>query len=230
MNKEDVAIIIFAQTGKKERISKHIVSSGNDDELLFDFFNKNVENLVIKTRIPYFFISETKQIGCSFGEKITNAVLSVFSKGYCKVIVLGNDCPQLKTEHIRNAFGAMNANKEVIGKDNRGGTYLIGLSESNFDSKSFQELDWQTNCLFDDLYNLLNTGNNIEILPVLYNLNTRAEANFILKLLGFKSSFRKLILLILRLLPARQNRFEQIGTLIIIFYTKGLRGPPLFVL
>lgn len=230
MKEEEVAIIIFAQTGKKERISKHILSSGNGDELLFDFFNKNVESLVIKTQLPYFFISEKKQIGCTFGEKITNAVLSVFSKGYSKVIVVGNDCPQLKARQIRNAFEALKVNKEVIGKDNRGGAYLIGLTKSNFDSRAFQELHWQTNRLFDELYNLLNTSNDIEILPVLYNLNTRAEASFVLKLSSFKSSLRKIILLFLSHHPARQNVFDQIGTSIIIFYSKGLRAPPLFVL
>ena len=133
MKEEEVWIRRFAQTGKKERISKTICSSANGDEVLFDVFNKNVENRVIKTRIPYFFISERKQIGCSFGEKITNAVLSVFSKGYSKVIVVGNDCPQLKARQIRDAFEALNVNKEVIGKDNRGVTYSIGLTRSNFD-------------------------------------------------------------------------------------------------
>jgi len=230
MNEEKVAIIIFAQTGKQESLSKHIGLDGNGDEMLFDLLNKNIEDLVITTQIPYFFISEINQVGNCFGEKITNAVLSVFSRGYSNVIVLGNDCPQLKAKHIRNAFIALGENKEVIGRDNGGGAYLIGLTKLNFDSKAFQTLNWQTNRLFAGLFHLLNTGNNIAILPVLYNLNTRAEAKHLLKLLSFTSSFRKQILLILCIFPSKIQGFEQICSSILFFYTQGLRGPPIFVL
>ncbi|CAN0575163.1 unnamed protein product, partial [Ectocarpus sp. 12 AP-2014] len=66
-------------------------------ERVFETLTKETLRKVKRTKQPYFHISEKEQTGNSFGERFTNAIQTVFDKGYEHIITVGNDTPQLKT-------------------------------------------------------------------------------------------------------------------------------------
>ena len=97
-----------------------------------------------KTGLPSFWSNEHSQKGVSFGERLSGCVEWVFEKGYDHIIILGNDCPSLATEDILEAHKELASNQLVLGPDERGGAYLIGVSKSTFKKAQFQSLHWQS--------------------------------------------------------------------------------------
>ena len=99
MKNNQTAILIFANSAEFEAIQKPFQSS----QLLFDALNLQTLKVVKKTGIPYFLSSEKNQTGNSFGERFTNAIQSVYDKGFENVITIGNDTPHLQSQHILKA-------------------------------------------------------------------------------------------------------------------------------
>ena len=75
----------------------------------------------------YFYKDE--QFGVGLGERMDEAVKSSMEEGAEKVIIIGSDCYDLKTEIIEGAFDALSANDVVIGPAEDGGYYLIGMKK-----------------------------------------------------------------------------------------------------
>lgn len=111
----------------------------------------NAKNVILKSKIPYFIISTELQQGDSFGERLANAIQTTFDKGFDKVIVTGNDSPNLTPKTLKNAESKLEQNEIVIGPTTKGGTYLIGLTKKSFNKKLFVSLSWQTSHLLNDL-------------------------------------------------------------------------------
>ena len=89
----------------------------------------------------------------SFGEQLQTAVSAVLMQGYERVIVIGNDCPDLRVSDLRAAADALAVGQLPIGHDRRGGVFLLGLDrrflsdESVPGTPSFKTLPWQTSQL-----------------------------------------------------------------------------------
>lgn len=133
------AILIFANSASKEVeqksfLSKEIVCALNEQTL----------NIVEKTGLPYFHFSEKEQKGNNFGERFTNAIASIFKKGYSKVITIGNDTPHLQSHHIKSTSEKLANNHLVLGPSKDGGFYLMGITKAHFCKKTFLKLPWQT--------------------------------------------------------------------------------------
>ncbi len=62
------------------------------------------------------------------GERMLNAFREQFARGANKVVIIGSDCLDIRTGHIRQAFQALNAADVVIGPATDGGYYLLGMS------------------------------------------------------------------------------------------------------
>jgi glycosyltransferase A (GT-A) superfamily protein (DUF2064 family) len=76
---------------------------------------------------------------------LLSAVTYGFDKGHSKLIVIGNDCPQLTAKDILSAADKLNNNDFIIGPTYSGGLYLIGLTK-NADYHNFiNSIEWQTN-------------------------------------------------------------------------------------
>lgn len=92
----------------------------------------------------------TPDYSASFGEQIKTAVSATLALGYERVIVIGNDCPDLRVNDLHAAADALTHGQLPVGYDQRGGVFLFGLDRrfltdgSIPEIGSFQELPWQT--------------------------------------------------------------------------------------
>lgn len=143
MKNSKTAILIFANSANHDASRKPLLYGSS----LFKELNETIEKKVKQTKIPYYIISEKNQIGTTFGERFTNAIQTVFEKGYDSIITLGNDTPHIKSKHVFNAYNDLANNKTVIGDSNDGGFYLLGISKTNFNKIDFLNLPWQKSSL-----------------------------------------------------------------------------------
>ncbi|MEZ5306004.1 MAG: TIGR04282 family arsenosugar biosynthesis glycosyltransferase [Pyrinomonadaceae bacterium] len=105
---------------------------------IFCFMVPNTGNLAERLQMEVSFESQS---GSDLGERIVNAVHSVFERGAKKTVVIGTDCPLLEADAIVSVFEALETGRDaVIGPANDGGYYLIGMS-ANFEFL-FDEIQW----------------------------------------------------------------------------------------
>jgi uncharacterized protein len=116
-------------------------------------------------------LSFVAQEGDSLGEKMSNAFTHAFSLGADKAIVIGTDCPQIKTETIVKAFEKLQVSEVVVGPSYDGGYYLLGLR--SLIPEVFHGIDWGTNLVFDQtMKRLRRNGINSERLEMLRDVDT----------------------------------------------------------
>jgi len=171
------ALLIFARSSKEEIAHKSIYNGAQ----LFDALTNHVLETASKTQLPYFHFSEEEQIGITFGERFSNAVYTIFEKGYERIITIGNDTPQLKVSHILEAEKQLLSNKSVLGPSADGGFYLMGLHKSQFDQFAFEQLAWQTSEVSKQLLKLISQVNTeVFQLPTLFDIDTQTDAKSII--------------------------------------------------
>jgi len=87
----------------------------------------------------------SRQVSGNLGERMRAAFLDVFQRGADRVVLLGTDIPQIKTDHLEQAFNALVENDLVIGPSTDGGYWLIGL---NRPVDLFEGIKWSTDAVF----------------------------------------------------------------------------------
>lgn len=198
------AILLFAQGEKAESVSKPIACQKKQNVLLWKKMNDRVLKTIHKTNLPYFISDENSQTGNTFGEKISHSIQTIFDKGFEKVIVIGNDCLELKSNHLFEAAIKLQTNDVVLGADFNGGAYLIGVSKSSFNATEFATITWQTQFVFKELKQLFK-----EIKTAFtHNLNDCNSAFDFKKAvhkLAFSDSFKNLIFSLLQNKTAVNN-------------------------
>ncbi len=142
MKNGKTAILIFANSAEKEITTKSFSS-----KRVFEVLNNKTYTIAKNTGLPFFIHSETQQIGQSFGERFTNAIQSVYNKGFDAVITIGNDTPHLTSKHIVKAVEKLKIHDIVLGPSTDGGFYLMGLKKAHFNANTFLKLPWQTSKL-----------------------------------------------------------------------------------
>ncbi|MEO6348641.1 MAG: DUF2064 domain-containing protein [Aquaticitalea sp.] len=172
------AILIFASSGQQEAFAKPFKSSA----LLFDELNLQTHQTVKATCLPYFHVSEKEQVGNSFAERFTNAIQSIYSKGFDTVITVGNDTPHLKSSQILQAAQQLETKDIVLGPSLDGGFYLMGLKKSLFNADTFLKLPWQTSRLSQSIFRII-AANSISLykLEVLSDIDSISDIKNILQ-------------------------------------------------
>ena len=198
------AILLFAQSENVESIIKPIFPSAKQNVLLWKKMNGNALKTIQKTKLSYFISTEKNQVGTSFGEKITNAIQHVFDQGFEKVIVIGNDCIELKSHHLLQADRDLKTNYLVIGSDYSGGAYLIGVRKSTFNFANFQRIPWQSKDVFTALQSLYKEQ-SIAYLPFLNDCDDASDFKKAIHKLSFSDDFRKLLLSFFNSLKVKKN-------------------------
>ncbi|WP_445159390.1 TIGR04282 family arsenosugar biosynthesis glycosyltransferase [Mesohalobacter salilacus] len=145
------AVLIFANSPEIDARRKGI----QHGEELFENLNKNLIRKVKRSRLPYFISTEKTQKGQNFGERFYNAISNVFNSGYDQIITIGNDTPQLQTQHILKAHKALIQNKTTLGSSADGGFYILGIHKKTFNDLDFKNLAWQTSQLFSQIKSAL---------------------------------------------------------------------------
>jgi len=176
------AILVFANSSQEEAKHKKIPKG----KALFDALTEQTLKTVEKSDLPYFHFSENEQVGSSFGERFTNAIQTVFDKGYDFIITIGNDTPQLKVSHILETEQQLQSNKFVLGPSTDGGFYLMGLNKFQFEQINFNKLSWQSSSLYKQLFDQISGTKKIVFrLEYLVDIDTKSD---IYSILNFANS------------------------------------------
>ena len=84
------------------------------------------------------------QQGETLGDRMRNAFTRAFSDGFCRVVLVGTDIPDLPGSIIDEAFSKLSSHPSVIGPALDGGYYLIGFQQKNFLPRAFDNIPWGT--------------------------------------------------------------------------------------
>jgi len=148
------AILLFSRTASAEAASKSF-GAGTADRRITGALISRTEETIARTGLKIYRSDEATQRGDTFGDRLANAMGEVFDQGVERLLVVGNDCPQITTLHLRSAAQKLANGENVIGPDRRGGVWLIGLQRTEFDAERFASLAWETDNLYDELALLL---------------------------------------------------------------------------
>lgn len=117
-----------------------------------------------------------QQKGTNLGERLQNAFITMFKKGYQQVIALASDSPDLPVEILQNAVSSLQTNKAVIGPASDGGYYLIGFSNDFFTTEFFVDIPWSSESVFHDtLLRIESKTNQNHILPEWEDIDTMSD-------------------------------------------------------
>lgn len=147
------AILIFANSADVELTRKVLSSDCKKDlqQSLFRKLNERTVRTAQKTGLPFLIYSEKEQRGHTFGERFTHAIQDAFSRGFERVITIGNDSPELTPTQLRKANQALENGKFVLGPSCDGGFYLMGIDRASFQKTDFLKFSWQQKSLFTEL-------------------------------------------------------------------------------
>ncbi len=166
------ALLLFSRSARAEEAEKRYGTERSGDLRIATALIARTRRTLALSGLPVFEVDELRQRGKDFGQRLAHAVSGVFALGYEHLIVVGNDCPNLKVGHLRQAAQALATGHPVVGGDQRGGAWLIGLQRSTFDAPAFARLAWQTGKLREGLLELLGP---VTLLGRLQDINRLAD-------------------------------------------------------
>ena len=220
------ALLFFTKSAASEAASKSFVEKSRKrvNRTISSFLINSTRKTALSSNLPFFEIDDRHQTGDSFGERLGNAIAEVFEKDFDKVIVIGNDCPQLTADIIWAAETKLATYSIVTGPDQHGGAYLIGITKDNFDKVTFAGCNWCSSDLLSDLQAIYSHTSYFQ-LPTLKDVNNLEDLKFVNSLLPFNSIIRNLITSVI---VSYNTLFSQIYIAYInpAFYLFGLRAPP----
>jgi len=88
----------------------------------------------------------SQQVSGDLGERMYTAFLKAFQSGCRRVVLLGTDIPELKPDHLKQAFDALLEHDLVLGPSTDGGYWLMGLNQP---IDLFKEINWGTEKVLD---------------------------------------------------------------------------------
>jgi hypothetical protein len=106
----------------------------------------------------------------NLGDRLKNAFLESF-QNYQNLVVIGSDCPELKSEILLESFQILKENRQIpIGPALDGGYYLLGLYE--FREEWFQNIPWSTEKVLELSLNIAKKMNySVNLLPELRDID-----------------------------------------------------------
>lgn len=91
-----------------------------------------------------------RQRGNDIGERMHNAFLDVFARGFGRCVLIGSDSPDLPAVLVNDAFDKLDSADIVIGPGTDGGYYLIGCRRQSLCSSIFNGIKWSTSEVFKE--------------------------------------------------------------------------------
>ncbi len=180
--KSSTAILVFTQEVSKDASRKMLTPSKNAEvnRLIFSQLNNFVGRTASaaassSSSLPVFYsnqlVSDNKN---TFGKQLSVAIQAVFEKGFDKLICIGNDCPALSKIQILDAVEKLKITDTVVGPDQRGGVYLLGISKDSFHAETFENLAWQSGRMLASYLKQF-AKQNISFLETLADIHTFEE-------------------------------------------------------
>lgn len=220
------AILVFARPVAHDAARKHLSLQGEANRHTLCLLNERVRRTAGQTGLPVLLSTDLISHSGGFGDQMSAAIQAAFEQGFDQILVVGNDCPAITEADIANAATELQAGRVVLGPDNRGGVYLLGLSRSQFDADTLRELPWQTNRLLRAIrvefaaYSVLH-------LRTLGDINRAADVRMYF---ADNDSLHTFIVQLLRLIGGCARRFNQVISCRAmqpeVYRTGPLRAPP----
>lgn len=229
LTQNNTALLVFSLSAEKEHTRKPIfgASSKKENTSLFELLIQQTKKVAYRSGIDVFWVDEHLQTGHDFSTRFANAFQDLFDAGYENVVSIGNDCPDLSHEILKEAVQFLQTEKVVFGPSADGGVYLLGLRKEVFDFAEFRKLPWQTANVQRGL-NAYFRAQKVE-LRVLVELNdldspddARAYAAS-----GRSSQVRRFIRGVLSILMAPVAAGDAFSISSFVSASIGLRAPPL---
>ena len=159
-------LMIFVKNPVRGKVKTRLAATIGDDRAL-----KVYEQLLEHTRLIASFVHCDKSVfysdfidekdqwkkhgfaqqlqhGNDLGERMKNAFLFAFSKGYKHAIIIGSDCFELNDNIIAQGFAVLKDKDVVIGPAADGGYYLLGMNKLH--SQLFANKSWSTPSVYLD--------------------------------------------------------------------------------
>ncbi len=220
---DKVGILYFSQSPDEEAIRKNWTNRSKSNLKIALKLYHHTLDIIKDTKIPYQISSGTSQIVKGFGSNISNAVSHFFKEDYDHVIVIGNDCPDIKQSDIIAAHNNILKGNHTLGLTKDGGTYLFSLSKKQWDAKSFESLPWCTEQLGKALEVYLSAFSKTQSLETKSDIDTLKNLNHFIQ-----STYSRLATLLKQLVSICANYAY---TIPLIFsatsQTHSKRGPPI---
>ena len=230
--KDHIALIYFSRTPYAESEYKQWFKedrSGHANKALATSLVTQSARTVRQSGFPIFHYHEGNQTGSTFGEKITNAFAEVFEQGYRAVIAVGNDSPGLERTDWDRIAQWLDHGENVLGPSTHGGTYLVGLTAATFKKLPFQRLPWQTQGLFEALFQFCCDGNvRTHTLDQLHDVNSFSDLITLVKSKALSRAFKRVLLYILGRVKVWCSTPETLAYPLFNKFTRPLRAPPTF--
>ena len=182
---------------------KSRISRGLGEEIATDLYRCFIEDLLEKLaqgayRFRIAFHPEGKeheiremfgsgfstmpQEGKDLGERMKHAFIRCFSEGFCSVVVIGSDSPDLPAQIIEMAFLALEDHDAVIGPAADGGYYLIGFAREAFNPDVFSGLAWGAETIYQETMDILHKAGALAyVLPVWQDVDRPEDIMILIK-------------------------------------------------
>ncbi|MCX7550901.1 TIGR04282 family arsenosugar biosynthesis glycosyltransferase [Xanthomarina sp. F2636L] len=186
------AIIIFARNPELGKCKTRLAETIGDHAALnvYKYLLQHTANITEKVTADKFvfysehihkndiwdediFIKKLQQ-GSDLGVRMKNAFLELFNSGYEKIVILGSDILDLKSEHISKAFHTLDTQDVVIGPAFDGGYYLLGMKQLH--PHIFENKRWGTHTVLKDTLEDLKQLNTYQ-LETLNDIDTFEDLN-----------------------------------------------------
>jgi rSAM/selenodomain-associated transferase 1 len=107
----------------------------------------------------------------SLGVRMASAFAEAFAAGAERVAIIGTDCPGLRADLLRQAFGLLETHDLVLGPADDGGYYLLGLNK--LVPELFENKSWSTaSVLPDTLADAARLGLRVALLSQLHDVDS----------------------------------------------------------
>lgn len=110
------------------------------------------------------------------GERLHRAFSDAFAAGAERVVIIGSDCPEVRTADVRTAWRELKSHDIVVGPAVDGGYWLIGLSAPQPDL--FKGIAWSSDqVLGETLARAKSLKLRIQLLRILTDIDTEEDWN-----------------------------------------------------
>ena len=110
------------------------------------------------------------------GERLQRAFAESFAAGAERVVIIGSDCPEVKSGDIRTAWKELKSHDAVIGPAIDGGYWLIGLRASQ--PELFHAIEWSSDqVLAQTLTQAKSIDLRVQLLRILSDIDTEEDWN-----------------------------------------------------
>ena len=178
MQQGQTAILFLSRSLNDEYNAKGKGFSKRFFKSFYQFLITGTLNTLNQSDLPVFQSYSNQQIGNSFGERLTHELKRIQAQGFASVIIVGNDSPELKLDDISIAEEELLKRKSVLGKNQRGGTYLIAFRFDQTDLNQIEDVDWHTGRVAEQLNAILFSPT---ILKTKIDLNSQLDILNLLK-------------------------------------------------